>query len=481
MKGGIFLAEKYKKGYRRPKSEDIGKYLRKKMKEKKLQIKDVARKIRVENTLTPISVVEELVEKNSLPTSYSYFKGICDVLDVPDEVLDKWAKTDIAYLFTYWNTLKPDTHKIEDFGLIIRKHNRNYDRKEILTKTGFGEPAVCHAELLEQRVSFETFTRYAEFYGIDRFELLKEFEEETEEFENVKRLSDYINIGRTAVGYTYEQAAEVLGVDVEKYKRIEEGRVKYFLPDIINLSIYFGLSSQTLYKYVRNCKLNVSNHTYEFATKSGALKEGERRVVELSNILRRYRYITDKKYRVESHTLMTLMYLFLYAGESDEYRNEITYYLNHLREEGDLSRRFISDPQYKECETNFDYFNFIRNSNHYSCRQIGIDTNKSNAYVINVVKGNTGFVPGVVKEISEACDVSPIVLFEGYLKNDEPEIEEASIWSVIATINATLVWNLDGMTVETNTFADIARLIFDRKLSARQKYLEIKKLKFVND
>lgn len=470
-----------KHGYRRPKSSKIADYLRKKLNEKGLTVDELAKSVKIdEKARTPKTVVVELFNSDSIPTYYGYFKKICELLEVEDSVISEWEKTEPAYIFSYWNWIKPNAPKIEQIGLLIRKHNKDFTREEL--GKYFSTSFVSHTEYLAQVVSYDTFCKYAMIYGISELELLKEFEEDTELHDNLADLSSYIRNGRKELGKSEEDVVnhihnvnDKFRLDVDRYKKLENATTKYFLEEIQNLSMALNLSAQTLFEKVDKCGLYASSDTFKEAIKKGHLADGERRVTDICNMLSNYKYVKTDNQKVETHTLSTLFLLILLSGNTEKYRVEIMYYLSYLTKKGNLPNSFIHD---NKNLSNFEYFELIRKQNKVSCRQLGLEVGKSNAYAIDFCQGKGVLSPVVAMGMSDKAGISPAILLEGYLQKTEPSREYIPENYIISTIQFSIMWNLDGFKVETNTFAEVIRIIFNQDLSVEDKYSSLKNLKY---
>ena len=84
----------------------------------------------------------------------------------------------------------------------------------------------------------------------------------------------------------------------------------------------------------------------------------------------------------------------------------------------------------------------------------------------------------LIARISDAAQISPVVLLEGYLSNERAEQEDVSVWGIIQEINSYIIWNMDKETIRTNTLSEIFNILFNKNLSAKKKYTELKKLKY---
>lgn len=473
------MPEELKSNSKRPRSENIGTYLRKKQKQLNISLDEIAKNTRLSNNnIIPYQAVTQILENNILPIYMEYLMKICDTLDVEEKVIKEWEENDAAYQFAYWNILHPEAPKIECVGSLIRKRNKEYKRKDIIKGTGFAAPNISNHELRVIVITYDTFVRYADFYGIAPIDLLREFSEDKSIKENEDRLIKYVKGGRLSVGLTAVEAAESIDVPLERYNKLEDCRTLYHVEDVMNMSAAFGLSAQTLYKYVREANLSARSSAYDKATPRGKmLPVGERRVTDLTDILGKYKYIINKRKKVETHTLTTLIYLILLSGNSEKYRNEINYYIENMFKKGYLYKEIYNDPEFRDL-SHFDVFNELRHRSKYSHRQLGSLMNVSNVQILKLCKGDYKFKPLMLKELSEVCGYSPVVLLEGYLDTKEAEREEAPLIDVIATVECSLIWNLEGETVETNTLAEILRILFDSKRSSKQKYESIKELKY---
>ena len=473
------MSSKIGNGRKRPYSKEIGDYLRKKQKKNKVTISELVKAVRpTGSTVAPEKTINNLLERDYLPTYYSYFKRICNTLEVEEEKIAEWGETDPAFLYSYFDELRPDAPDIDKIGILIREKDRDYTIYDVAEGTGLQLSSISRLEYLINAISYESFLKFCDFYKVKPIDFLNEFASYPDSVKATELIPGYISNGLEAAEIPMEDAAEILGYSEERFQKLFYGKTKYFIDDLEKFAIYLGLSAETFNNIIQRAYLCGYSAPLKEASKTGVLPEGERRVTELSNILLQYKTVSDRKFVVETHTLLTLIYLILFSKNSDKYRMEIMYYIEHLTDSGELYKNVVNiEDEWAEFD-GIQIFDEVRKMRGISHRQLGNMIGSSNSHTIKICTKNIRMIPERIEKISEAVQLSPTVLLEGYLENKEAEKEEASIWDVVATIQATVVWNLDGETVSTNTLADICRILYNRKLSAKQKYNEIKKLKF---
>lgn len=467
------------KARRRPVCVNIGTYARKKQEQNKVSVEDLIRAVRPDNSdVNARNTINNFLEKNYLPTYYSYFMSICEALGVEETELKKWEKEEPAYLFAYWNELKPDAPDIKYISALIREKNERFSIYELSDLTGLQNASISRAEYGTTMIKYDTFESFCRVYGEKPIDVLNEFAAFPDCVKATKLIPQYINNGMELAEVTREEAPEELGYTKERFERLFLGKAQFFVDDIRRISIRFGLSAESLYDLVYRAYLNGTSASFKEATKTGHIQDGERRITDLSNILLKYKRVTDKKFSVETHTLLTLMYLILLSGGTDKYRMEVMYYIEHLNDKGPLYKKFVKMEPGWDKLNGFELFRAVREERDLSHAQIGKMIGSSSSHTIKVCSGNSRFIPTLVDKASEAVQLSSSVLLEAYLNSEDAERDEASVWDVITTVQATIIWNMDGLTVRTNTLSMIFRILYNKKLSAKQKYNEIKKLTF---
>lgn len=466
-------------GQKSPVSEEIVSYFEKKKQKKKMSIEDIVREVRRLGTELPQKkTIVNFFDNKRLPKSFESFMTLCSILDVEEKMVEKWGKTEPAFLFSYLNEVRPDAPDIKYLGVMIRVKNEKYSLSEIAEKTGILASSISRLEYKTSNISYDTFVRLCEFYGEKPLDVLNQYAAYPEYIKATENIPKYIYNGMELSGVTRAEAPAELGFSKDKFEKLLMGRGRFFVEDIRTLSVRFGLSAETLYGLAYKAHLNGVSNDFKEATKSGRIPLGERKVTDLTDIILRYKKVSDDKNVVETHTLLVLIYMILLSKNTDDYKEEIKYYLEHLKDKGLLYKDFIEMRPSWEALDSVELFNEIRNQKKCLSTTLSKEIGYSSAHIMNICNKKVPFLPIAVDKICREVGVSPVILLEGYMDSSNAERDTASIWDVIATVQATIVWNMEGTTVRTNTLSYVFRTIFNEKLNASQKYKEIKSLKY---
>ena len=463
----------------RPECVTVCEYFRKKQKALTVKDEDIYDYIRYKKAAVPERILNEFFEKNLLPREYRYFRNICDALEVEDEKVEEWKETEPYFNYLYWDEIRPDAPEKAYIGLVLKKNNENYTRKEIVEGTGLTSTMVGICEFCRKNMTYPIFLKFAIFYRKEPMELYREYIEDRTYYDAVHEIHKLIKDAREGLGISREEAADRLGVSSTKYVQLESGITRFSVSDIVGFAIYFGIPAETLKNLVNKANLRSYVDTFEKATEKGEqLPFGERWVTDISKIGKNYKYIAAKNKKIETHTFLTLMYLFFYSDKSTKYYAEINYYLNHLFTEGKLIEQYLDDKGYIG-KSDFEYFDYLRKKTKRSSSSISSTLNHSTSMIIALETGNGVFSPGIIKDISDEVGVSPAILTEGYMDTSEAKRDSVDYMDIISTINAALIWNYERKTVKSSTFAKMIEIIADTRMSGRQKYVRIKELKLI--
>lgn len=465
-----------------PSSYKICDYIRFKQKLNNVTIKDLVKAVRPPHTHNQVlDTITNLLEKDFLPLYYDYFLRICNAVGVEEEMVEKWGREDPAFIFAYFNNLNPNAPDIEYLSVLIRERDRKYSIYEVSAGTGLTNSSISRIELMQNGISYASFIKFCDFYGEDPVDILAELASYPESVKAVKKITNLILNALDREEIRKEQAHEILNMSENKFDKLLYGKTRFTASDIRIISRKLYVSAETLYEFIYEACLNDENRDYKEATKKGLIPQGEQIVTRLTDEILKYARITDmESLSSETHTVLTLIYLILLSGGTDKYRAEISYYLDHLFDDGDLYREFvkIKDVSWNNLD-GIRLFEALLDYRKISHLQLGEMVGVSNSHTIRVCqRKGIQLCPTLIARISDAAQISPVVLLEGYLSNERAEQEEVSVWGIIQEINSYIIWNMDKETIRTNTLSEIFNILFNKNFSAKKKYKELKKLKY---
>ena len=121
------------KGNARTRSETVRRLLKSQYKKSELTYRKIATQ-----SYQGVESITLLIDEGALPASYKVFLRVCNVLNVPEKELDKLKKSDTAFLFSYWDEIKPKAPTSKHFGkfLMTKYMEKGFSRQKIIELTG---------------------------------------------------------------------------------------------------------------------------------------------------------------------------------------------------------------------------------------------------------------------------------------------------------------------------------------------------------
>lgn len=419
-------------------------------------------------TMKSDSAVARLFEEGALPSDYPSFKKICDIIGVPESILDEFAKTESAYIFTYWKYVRPDATPLDFSGrfLELKCIEKGLSRQDIVDATGITAPVLSVIFRNKSTLTWATLCTILDAIDVSPSDFLKEYENSTDKALAI-RFSDYVKRARKRKGLSIHDAAEICGMTQKKYEKIEAGGSTVQERELKGIAEALEVDYKMLVKYADSAGIFYPTRPSSAQT---------RKIWDLLGALSAYEKIETDDGDIESHTLIVLVFLIL-LNRDDRYETDIRYYLNCLRHPGNLSLGLYAPPDGKDMNE-LDVLNHVRKLQGYTYAGLAKKAGLSASSVYDYLNGitNTPYIKTIIS-ISDTLGTSLTLSLENIAGEDAPKYESADMTDIIATIKTSADWEFEGTSYPSDKLEGLFDIIFSDNLTP-EKYDDIIKLGF---
>lgn len=421
--------------------------------------------------------ISRLVKEGVLFKDYDLLVSLIEILggDVSD--LDEFKKSDPAFIFIYWNNIYPELCSLKYLGYCLKElciNQKNLSYEQIAKLTSSSTPHVSRIFTCETSVTYNTFSKYCSALEMTELEVLSYYAENNQKYDEIKQNSDfcgYLKELRSSLKLNVTEAASLCMLTVEDYNLIESGNRKLSETEIQNIAFGFKVPSDKLLTLAQNSKLYNKSGNKKYTVR---LREGKKNLFTLLGIIDNYQYISVGDSKIESHTFITLVMLILLNKTSNTYITDILYYLNNLREEGNLALKYYNNPEFQDMSC-IEILNCQRERLGISYQKVAECAGMAQSSVFHFFKWDSLSYIHNVAAISKVIGMSPMLAFEQMVENDKPDKETASFNDIIATVRDGKVWSFNNDLYSPDTISAIINIILtlDSKYTALAKYDDI--------
>lgn len=447
-----------RKGNYRPRASEIGETMTSYLERSGMSISYIAGSL-----LQTQDSVRAIFEEGALPLNYRLFRRICEMIGVPESVIDEWSRYNTVYIYHYWDYVRPAAPPSEFFGRFLESKykERGLSRQEIVDETGKTPGGLSRIFNCKSRLSWMMLCTVCEAINLTPEEFLREYENSRIQFYSYE-FSRFIYLARRDKGFSKAEMAEALSISERRYEKIESGIISVFENELSSISTILNISLKKLIEYAKLAAIFQGNTPRRVKQK---------KIDKLLKKIGGYKYIDSDFGRVEGHTLVVLLNL-IFLNCQDKYKADILYYMNNLFDSGSLSLKLYAPSSgLKE----YQVIDRVREAQGHTYASLSSDADVSVSTVYDFLNGqSTPYIRTLVK-VCDALGVSLTLALEAIAGDSAPKREVIELVDVMADIDTARKWIFGDQIYSSSYVSELFRIIFSKDPSY-ERYTELKGL-----
>ena len=446
------------KGNARTRSEEVHRLLKSQYKKSGLTYRKIATKsYQSEESITL------LIDEGALPASYKVFLRVCNVLNVPEKELNKLKKSDTAFLFSYWDEIKPKAPTSKHFGkfLMTKYMEKGFSRQEIIELTGKTPAALSMIFNNKAALTWPMLCDICSVIELNPADFLSEYERSNLQSYSFE-FTDVLVTARKSQNLTKQEMAEKCGLSFKRYEKIESGVITVYDNELSLISPILKVPYTTLETYAKRAGIFSTIHSTRVKRK---------KLYDLLTEVSEYKYIDTELDKIESHTLIVLVLMLLH-NKDERYKPDILYYLNHLYISGNLALQLHS-PSEETQITEVGVLEVLRESQGYTYASLAEESGISGAALFEFLNGrSTPYIKNLIT-LSKVLGASITLSFEYIARGSGPKKEMAEAKDFFATLDSAKEWEYNDVMIPSEDLIDLFETIFSNT-SSLKRYKKLK-------
>lgn len=437
---------------------------------------------------------KKIINNEVLP-EFSLLKEVVLYADGDMERVKKMALKNPQMAYKYWGDFFPEAQPISKIGLIISEiiEEKQINRRDLRKEIGIAQSYLSSLENCKLTISYTMMCKFAHYFKIEPIEMIFRLLSATDYVELRDKFRNIIKKAREKNGWDIEEASARLKISTSKLSKIEDGVSKITESNLCSFVGTYKLDYNEMlvlcYKGRILNKLLPDINDYFVSSKAGELKKISEMSLEKHLFdLCKYKYISygeeNNKKKIETHTLITLLFLVLSNDMSKEkYHNQICYYLNNLEKKGNIANSLISEFSNDLDELGMGkFYEKCRKIYKFSYQELEVFSGFSRSYI--TAKINTGEFNNC-KTCDRLLPLVGIPVCVGYESicekislelSDIEKHNDISVASIIEEMKTSLIWTFWRENIPIKVLKEFFDIVFNKELDTFTKYNMFKSL-----
>lgn len=269
------------------------------------------------------------------------FDEACRLLSLsyenPKDVLMEISERDAFIKFTYFY----DLYESDQIAYVLKDiiNDRGLSVKNIASQYGTSVSYMYSILSANNTLSFEMFSRLCDIINVTMEDVFSKAQARTDMVKARGKLADYIKSCRIHANLSLEEVSCQCRVSPGKLQRIENNQDHISIRCLRCLHNILHLDAAIVYPLALQGRVALNKEQLWFLDKKNTNTHTQTTgdLCELLFGICKYRYIYATDDLIETHTVVTLVFLFLLSYLQEHNLQDINHYLQHLDEPGNIS------------------------------------------------------------------------------------------------------------------------------------------------